>query len=83
VACKGCVVPRANDGFAGVTVIETSVATTPVPLRLTVGLTLALSAMVNVAARVPVVAGVKNTETTQLDPAARLLGRCGQVEVVV
>ena len=82
VACSCCVVPSANEGFAGVTAIETSVAA-PVPLRLTVGLTLALSAMVSVAVRVPVITGVKKIETVQLEPAASVFGRSGQDEVAV
>ena len=83
VACNCCVVPSANEGFAGVTAIETNAAATPVPLRLTVGLTLALSAMVSVAERVPVIAGAKKTETVQLEPAASVFGRSGQDEVAV
>lgn len=83
VACNCCVVPSANEGFAGVTAIETNAAAAPVPLRLTVGLTVALSAIVSVAVRVPVIAGVKKTETPQLEPAASVFGRSGQDEVTV
>jgi hypothetical protein len=43
---------------------------------------LALSLTVSVAFRTPAEAGVKNIETVQLEPAARLLGLKGQVVVV-
>lgn len=51
----------------------------PVPVRLTVGLTSALSAIVSVALRVPATEGVKKTETVQLAPGASLLGASGQL----
>jgi len=51
-----------------------------VPVRLTVGLTLALSATVRVALRVPATVGVKNTDMLQLDFAASVFGQV--VEVV-
>jgi hypothetical protein len=54
-----------------------------VPVRLTVGLTLALSATVRVALRVPATPGVKNTDMLQLDFAASVFGLIGQVVVVV
>lgn len=53
------------------------------PVRLTVGLTLALSATVRVALRVPASAGVKNTDRLQLALAASVLGLIGQVVVLV
>jgi len=81
VATNCCVVPRANDGFAGVTAIETKAAGNPVPLDETVcGLLFALSTKLNVPSRVPVVVGEKLTDTVQLAPAASLLGLSGQVE---
>jgi hypothetical protein len=43
---------------------------------------LALSLTVSVALRTPAVAGVKNTETLQFDPAANVLGLIGHVVVV-
>ena len=58
-------------------------ATTPFPVRLTVGLTLALSLIVSVPIRVPATAGVKKTEIVQLLPADKVLGGTGQVLVVV
>ena len=54
-------------------------AITPVPVNATVGLLLALSLMVSVPERTPATAGVKNTETVQLAPAARVLGVRGHV----
>ena len=57
--------------------------TYPVPVKATAGLLLALSAMVRVAVLVPVTAGVKNTDTVQVDPAESVLGLSGQVVVVV
>jgi hypothetical protein len=58
----------------------TTAGTIPVPVRLTVGLTLALSATVRVALRVPATVGVKNTDMLQLDFAASIFGQV--VEVV-
>jgi hypothetical protein len=55
----------------------------PVPVRLTVGLTVALSEIVRVAVRVPEAAGVKKTETVQLAPAVRVFGFKGHVVEVV
>jgi hypothetical protein len=57
--------------------------TIPVPLRLTVGLTLALSLIVSVAFREPAAVGVKKTDTLQLEPAPRVFGLSGHVVVVV
>lgn len=48
-------------------------ARTPVPVRETAGLLLALSLMVSVPERMPAAAGVKKTETVQVLPAAREL----------
>jgi len=61
----------------------TTAGTIPVPVRLTVGLTLALSATVRVALRVPATAGIKNTDMLQLALAASVFGLIGQVVVVV
>ena len=83
VAFSCCVVPSAKDGFAGVTAIESKAPDAPVPVRLTVGLTLALSEMVSVAARVPEAAGVKKTEIVQLAPPERVLGFRGHVVEIV
>lgn len=58
-------------------------AITPVPVKETVGLLLALSLIVSVPLREPAAAGVKKTETVQLPPAAKVLGVSGQVVVVV
>jgi hypothetical protein len=58
-------------------------AITPVPVKATVGLLLALSLIVSVPERTPATAGVKKTETAQLPPAARVLGVRGQVVAVV
>jgi hypothetical protein len=54
-----------------------------VPLKVTVGLTLALSLTVRVAPLGPAAAGVKNTETVQLEAEARVFGVRGQVVVVL
>ena len=83
VAFSCCVVPSANDEFAGVTAIESKAPDAPVPVRLTVGLTPALSEIVSVAARVPEAAGVKKTEIVQFAPAERVLGFRGHVVEVV
>ena len=83
MACNCCAVPSASEEFTGVTAIEINAAAAPVPLRPTVGLTVALSAIVSVAVRVPVIAGVKKTKTPQLEPAASVFGRSGQDEVTV
>jgi len=54
-----------------------------VPLRATVGLTLALSFTVRLALLSPAAAGVKKTETVQIEPEARAFGVKGQVVVVL
>ena len=77
-ACDALVVPRACPAklkLDGLTVT----GRTPLPVRLTIGLTLALSEMVSVAARVPVTDGLKKTLTLQLAPAASVLGLSGQL----
>jgi hypothetical protein len=80
--CAPLDVPKA--WLANVRVLGLAVAgAIPVPVRLTVGLTVALSVIVSVALRVPAAAGVKNTDTLQLAPAARAFGVSGQVVVVV
>jgi hypothetical protein len=61
----------------------TVAAMTPVPVRLTVGLTLALSVIVSVSLRTPATVGSKNTEIVQLAPAPRFFEPLGQVFVCV
>jgi hypothetical protein len=58
-------------------------ASTPLPVRLTVGFTFALSERVRTALLVPTTEGVKNTDTLQPAPAANVFGLTGQVDVVV
>ena len=58
-------------------------ARTPLPVRLTVGLTFALSAIVRVALRVPMTEGVKKTDTLQLAPAGSVFGLIGQVDLLL
>lgn len=58
-------------------------AITPVPVRATVGLLLALSLTVSVPERTPATDGVKKTEMVQLATAASVLGVSGQVLAVV
>src|SRR5215469_1114058 len=77
-ACDALVVPRACPAKLKVDGL-TVTGRTPVPVRLTVGLTLALSEIVSVAARVPVTDGVKKTLIVQLAPAASVLGLSGQL----
>ena len=74
-----CIVCVPNVKVAGVA----TAASTPVPVRLTVGFTPALSAMVRVPLRVPRTEGVKKTDTVQLAPAASVFGLRGQVDVSV
>jgi hypothetical protein len=57
--------------------------TIPVPVRLAVGLTFALSLIVTVPLRAPETLGVKKTDTVQLAPAAKVFELLGQVLVVV
>ena len=54
----------------------------PVPVKVTVGLTVALSLMVSVSVRVPATVGVKKTEMLQLAPAAKVPLPTGHVVVV-
>jgi len=69
VAVNCCVVPLAMELVAGVTAIDTSVATVPVPVSETdCGLSTALSIKVTAPGRVPVVVGVNVTETVQEAP---------------
>jgi hypothetical protein len=58
-------------------------ASTPVPVKPTVGLLLALSLTVSVPERKPAAAGVKTTEMVQLPPAAKVLGLRAQLVVDV
>jgi hypothetical protein len=70
VAVYWSVVPAAMDELAGVTAIDTSVATAPVPVSDTVcGLLLALSTKLSVPVRGPVAFGENATEAVQLLPA--------------
>jgi hypothetical protein len=65
------VVPNAwlaNVRLAGLT----DAARIPVPLRLTVGLTLAVVVIVSVSVREPATVGSKKTETVQVAPAANV-----------
>jgi hypothetical protein len=80
--CGGLVVPSAWP--AKFKLVGTTVTgKIPVPVRLTVGLTVALSEIVRAPVRVPEAAGVKKTETVQLAPAVRAFGFKGHaVEVV-
>lgn len=55
----------------------------PVPERLTVGLLLALSAMVSVSVNEPATLGANDTDTVQFAPAASVIGLIGHVVVVV
>lgn len=67
--------------LVGLSVTE-GASTIPVPVSGTLcGLPVALSAMLILALRVPVAAGVNVTEIVQLAPAASVLGLSGQVEV--
>ena len=62
MAVNCCVVPGAIEAFAGVTAIDTSTGSTPVPVRETFcGLFVALSATESVAVMAPAAAGVKVT----------------------
>jgi hypothetical protein len=62
--------------------MEFSEVSDPVPDRAAVwGLVLALSTMVRVPVRVPMVVGVKVTEIVHVAPAASVFGVRGQVEV--
>jgi len=66
------VVPLGIELVAGVTAIDTSVAAAPVPVSETdCGLSTALSVKVTAPGRVPVVVGVKVTETVQEAPTPR------------
>jgi hypothetical protein len=80
--CEAPVVPTVwvpNVSVAGLA----TAASTPFPVRLTVGSTVALSEMVSTAFLAPTTEGVKNTDTLQLAPAANAFGLIGQVDVVV
>jgi len=80
VSCCGC--PTAVDRLTGVTAMEFTDVSDPVPDKAAVcGLVLALSTMVRVPVRVPSMVGVKVTEILQLAPAASVFGVRGQVEV--
>lgn len=82
VAVNCSCVPAANEGFAGVTAIETREAGNPVPFSETVcGLLLALSTNVSVPDLVPVAPGENVTDTLQLVPAASVAGLKGHVEL--
>ena len=71
-----------NDWPANVRLVGLAVAATiPTPVKLTVGLILALSVMVRVPLRVPATVGSKNTDTLQLDPTASVFGVSGHVVV--
>ena len=80
--CGGLAVPIVSVPNVSVAGVATA-ASTPFPVRLTVGFTLALSEMVRIAVRAPTTEGVKKTDTLQLAPAAKVLGLIGQVVVVV
>jgi hypothetical protein len=54
-----------------------------VPVKLTVGLLLALSLTVSVPDRTPAAVGANTTEIVQLPPAAKVLGLEGHVPEVV
>ena len=56
---------------------------TPVPDRLTKGVTLVSVGMARLAARAPVTGGVKEIEMVQLAPAAKVFGVIGHVVVSV
>jgi len=82
VAVNCCCCGTVIVGFVGVTTIEATEASDPVPDRATVcGLVLALSVIVRVPVRVPRAFGVKVTEIVQPVPAANVLGVNGQFEV--
>ena len=78
--CAALDVP--NDWPANVRLVGLALAATiPTPVRLTVGLIVALSLMVRVPVRVPATEGSKNTDTLQLDPAESVFGVSGHVVV--
>lgn len=73
VAMNGCVFPTAIEGLAGVTVIDFSPLTLPVPVRFrTVGLPKAPKLIVSVPVPVPTTVGVKVTPTVHFNPAPTL-----------
>ena len=66
-------------GF-GVTAIETRLTVIPCPLKATVcGLLDALSVIVSVPKRLPVLTGAKLTDTVQFAPAPKVDGESGQL----
>ena len=83
VAVNCWVAPALMVAADGLSAIAVKAGTTPFPLSATVGMLLALPAMVSMAIRVPDVEGVKNTEIVQLVPAPNVFGLIGHRVVVV
>src|SRR6266487_1479925 len=76
------VAPEPMDAEDGFTAIESNVLVAPVPMsEITCGLLLALSTKLSVPVLVPVAVGLNVRVVVQLAPAAKILGRMGQVEL--
>jgi hypothetical protein len=69
-----CDVPKATDGFTGVTEIETRPGVAPVPDRGTIcGLVIALCVRISCPVLVPATVGVNVTVIVQVAPAASVV----------